>query len=246
MLVRLLGPPDVTGSARPVTTSHGLELLLALALRGPAGLDGHRLADLLGAGGDTAVTAAYRQQIVSRVRAQLGPAGDGRPRILYTAAVYRLHPEVGTDLELFRAYTAQGSRDGLRAALALVRGPALDGVDFWWLPDLAGAAQAEIRASVVDAAERLATLDLAAGDPSAAVAAACAGLRVDPDERLFRGLMRAHAAAGNLAGVARAWQECLAVLAELAVPAPHPQTVATYREASGPATDRPASAAGRH
>ncbi len=245
LLVRLLGPPDVTGSARPVTTSHGLELLLALALRGEAALDSRRLADLLGADGDLPVTAAYRQQIVSRVRAQLGPASDGRPQILYNAGAYRLHPEVGTDLDLFRRFTARGTRVGLRAALALVRGPALDGVDYWWLPELAGAAQAEIRAVVVDAAERLSTLDLAAGDPTGAVNAACAGLRVDPDERLYRALIRAHAAAGNLTGVAQAWQECLAVLTDLGVPTPHPQTVAVHREALNSTTSTPVNAGRR-
>ena len=140
----------------------------------------------------------------------------------------------------------------LREALTLIRGKPFTGCYHWWL-DLAFTET--VRAQIVDAAELLAELELAAGDPSAV------GPR-RPDragrrraaEQLWRALMRAEHAAGNLAGVREAWSRCLDTMADIAADGePHPDTAALYQQliaAAGPARvgaspplDRPA---GRH
>jgi DNA-binding SARP family transcriptional activator len=117
----------------------------------------------------------------------------------------------------------------LRDALALVRGQPFTGCYHWWL-DLAFVET--VRAQIVDAAELLASLELAAGDASASARAARAGLAGDvAAEQLWRALMRAEHVAGNLSGVREAWNHCLGVIADIA-PAgePHPDTAALYQE----------------
>jgi hypothetical protein len=87
----------------------------------------------------------------------------------------------------------------LRRALGLIRGRPLTGCYYWWL-DLA--LTETVRAQIVDAADVLAGLELAAGDPAAAGRAARTGLAGDAGaEQLWRALMRAEHAAGNLSGV---------------------------------------------
>jgi DNA-binding SARP family transcriptional activator len=69
----------------------------------------------------------------------------------------------------------------------------------------------------VAAAEKLAELSLTSGDPAAAVRAARTGLAADcAAEQLWRIMMRAEHAAGNLAGVREAWGRCVDVAAEVA------------------------------
>ena len=99
-----------------------------------------------------------------------------------------------------------------------------------------------MRAQIVDAAELLAELELAAGDPSASARAARTGLAGDvAAEQLWRALMRAEHAAGNLAGVREAWSRCLDTMTEIAADGePHPDTAALYQQLIG---GSPASAA---
>ena len=82
------------------------------------------------------------------------------------------------------------------------------------------------------AAELLAELELAAGDPSAAARAARTGLAGDvAAEQLWRALMRAEHAAGNLAGVREAWSRCLDTMTDIAADGePHPDTAALYQQ----------------
>ena len=75
-----------------------------------------------------------------------------------------------------------------------------------------------------------ATLTLA--DPAAAVRAARIGLAADSSaEQLWRIVMRAEHAAGNLAGVRGAWGRCMNVASEVAADGqPDSATLAVYRE----------------
>ncbi len=89
-----------------------------------------------------------------------------------------------------------------------------------------------VTARIVAAAETLAELSLAGRDPAAAVRAARIGLAADASaEQLWRIMMRAEHAAGNLAGVREAWGRCLDMVAEVAADGqPDSATSAVYDE----------------
>ena len=141
-------------------------------------------------------------------------------------AVYRLHPSVSLDYSRLVTLTDRGGREDLRAALALVRGVPLDGLDLWWFPNHGLSIGNDALSRIVDAAETLAFLELDDGNQAAAEAALRAGLRAGPDERLYQALMIARGS--DPAAVERAWQECAAALAA-AEDSPGEETVATYR-----------------
>jgi len=137
--------------------------------------------------------------------------------------------------------TSQGiaARDAgqLSDALRMIRGQPFTGCHYWWL-DIA--LVETVRAQIVDTAEQLADLDLADGDPAAAARAARIGLAADSAaEQLWRALMRAEHAAGNLTGVREAWTHCLEVIAEIAADGqPHPDTASLYRDLLGGSSAR--------
>jgi two-component SAPR family response regulator len=128
----------------------------------------------------------------------------------------------------------------LRRALELVRGRPLEGCYHWWIE---AALLETMRATIVDAAELLAELELAAGSSAGAGRAARKGLIADPAaEQLWRMVMRAEHAAGNSAGVHDAWSGCLRELEAFEADLePHPDTVALYRTLIG----KPATASGQ-
>jgi len=124
-------------------------------------------------------------------------------------------------------------RADLAAAMALVGGEPFTGCFAHWLePGLVET----VRSVVVDTAEMLSRLQLIAGDTGAAVRAARAGLGADRSaEQLWRALMRAEDAGGNLAGVQLAWTQCLDMLRDIAPDGdPHPDTVSLYGQLTGP------------
>jgi DNA-binding SARP family transcriptional activator len=107
--------------------------------------------------------------------------------------------------------------------------PALHRSYFWWI-DIPLAET--VRAEIVDTAETLAEFELATGSPRAAARAARAGLMAETSaEQLWRAVMRAEHAAGNLAGVAEAWRRCLDAIEDIAPGGePHPDTATLYRQ----------------
>jgi nucleoid-associated protein YgaU/DNA-binding SARP family transcriptional activator len=158
---------------------------------------------------------------------------------------YLLSDRVVTDYGLFNELTSQAEEledpvaaaDLLAAGLTLVRGEPFTGVGrgYAWAAPHAGL----IVAQVVDAAEELAEVRLAAGDWRGAEWAARQGLRVFPcEERLYRLLMRAAHAAGSIPGVHRAFQELAAAVADPDDGVEpddtlHPETVALLEELTG-------------
>ncbi len=113
--------------------------------------------------------------------------------------------------------------------MALVRGEPFADCYHWWI-DI-GLVET-IRAEIVDTAELLAQLDLAAGDPRAAAQAARTGLSAETAaEQLWRALMRAEHEAGNPDGVAAAWTGCLDAISEIAPGGePHPDTEQLFHQ----------------
>jgi DNA-binding SARP family transcriptional activator len=224
------------------------QLVLALALNGASGLSNQQLCYLLGADPDRPKPSDSLRQLIVRTRRQLGRAPDRREWIEHLGGgQYALHPDARFDWQEFDQLTTEGmrSRDAqkLRRALGLIRGRPFTGCYYWWL-DLA--TTESIRAQIVDAADVLAALEIAAGDPAAAARAARIGLTGDVGaEQLWRALMRAEHAAGNLSGVREAWNRCLDAISEIAPDGePHPGTAALYRELLGGSRARPAWAGG--
>lgn len=203
--VRLLGPVEVTapGALEEGRAEACTEALVYLATHP----DGVHPTVLGGAVWPRGVSAAVRDATVARLRDWLGRDGAGRPNLVTgTDGRLRLGPEVRSDWAAFEALVRLADADPsgeeayLERALALVRGPLLQGRRprrYAWLAreDL----EFEVPARVADAAHRLVELRLARGEARGAVAAARAGLRGAPDEEgLWRDLLRATHATGEV------------------------------------------------
>jgi DNA-binding SARP family transcriptional activator len=227
--IGLLGPLTVNGQAGALVPAQS-QLIVALALH-PAGLQNRRLRVLLGADDAHPKPPDSLRQLIARTRRALGRAADGREWIEYRGhGVYALHPDARVDWREFDALTAEGIAGAdtarLTAALEMVRGEPFTQCYYWWLEP---ALTESVSARIVAAAETLAGLELAA-DPAAAVRAARIGLNADPSaEQLWRLMMRAEHAAGNLAGVREAMVRCLHVVSEIAADGqPDSATLAVY------------------
>lgn len=210
------------------------QLIVALALHGEAGLLGKQLCQLLGSDADHPKPADSLRQLIARTRRQLGRTDDGSEWIEHLGhGRYALHKEARVDWHEFGRLTDQGIEAGdaspLTAALTMIRGQPFAGCYYWWLDiELIDAATTKI----VTAAVTLAELAIDRGDAAAAARAARIGLVADvTSERLWRQLMRAEHAAGNLAGVREAWSRCVESIADIAVDGePEPATGALYHQ----------------
>ena len=242
--VGILGTLTINGAPGALLPAQS-QLVLALALNGQdSGLSNQQLCYLLGADPDHPKPSDSLRQLIVRTRRQLGRAPDGREWIEHLGAgQYALHPDTRIDWHEFDALATEGirARDAgrLRNALRLIRGQPFTGCYHWSL-DLA--LTETVRAQIVDAAEMLAGLELAAGDFAASARAARTGLTGDnAAEQLWRALMRAEHAAGNMSGVREAWSRCLDVIADIAMDGePHPETSALYRQLIETSRARPA------
>jgi DNA-binding SARP family transcriptional activator len=210
------------------------QLILALALHRETGLPNRRLCQLLGADAEHRKPADSLRQLIARTRRQLGPAADGGEWIEHRGhGCYALHADSRLDWDEFQTLTAEGIRTGdaaqLATALAMIRGQPFTGCYYWWLDfELVDM----VSASIVTAAVTLAALSLSDREPAAAARAARIGLVADSgSEELWRMLMRAEHAAGNLAGVREAWSRCGDAVAEIsATGEPEDETAELYRQ----------------
>jgi DNA-binding SARP family transcriptional activator len=229
--IGVLGPLTVNGQPGALLPAQ-TQLLIALALADGDGLPNRRLCELLGADPAHPRPSDSLRQLIVRTRRQQGRAGDGREWIEHRGhGRYALHADAWLDWTEFGALATAGlrSRDPgtLSEALGIVRGEPFDGCYYWWLePALVESA----RARVVTVATMLASISLDRGDAAGAARATRAGLAADASaEQLWRALMRAEHAAGNLAGVREAWNRCRAVVAEIAADGqPEQSTAAVY------------------
>jgi DNA-binding SARP family transcriptional activator len=231
--VRVLGPVEITGSAEPLLPKQA-ELVLALALHAPGGVSNSGLCSLLGPDADHPKPADSVRQLITRTRKRLGKAPDGQEYIIHLGSgTYVPHADLRLDWAGFSALARSGRADrrpeDLRTAMALVRGEPFADCYHWWI-DVA--LIETIRAEIVDTADLLAQLELAAGDPRGAGRAARAGLAAETAaEQLWRALMRAEHEAGNPDGVAAAWTGCLDAIAEIAPGGePHPDTEQLFHQ----------------
>jgi DNA-binding SARP family transcriptional activator len=228
--IGLLGALTVNDQAGALVPAQS-QLIVALALN-QQGLPNRRLRTLLGADAAHPKPPDSLRQLIARTRRALGRAPDGREWIEHLGhGLYALHPSAQVDWREFDKLTAEGLAGSdparLTRALKMVRGQPFTECYYWWLePELTES----VSARIVAAAGMLAELNLAAGDPAAAVRAARIGLSADPSaEQLWRAMMRAEHAAGNLAGVREAMSRCLTVVAEVAADGqPDSATLAVY------------------
>lgn len=231
--IGLLGQLTINGQPGALLPAQ-TQLIVALALHGKSGLPGKQLCHLLGSDADHPKPADSLRQLIARTRRQLGQAGDGGEWIEHLGhGRYALHKDARLDWHEFELLTDQGTRakdaGQLAAALAMIRGQPFAGCYYWWLDiELID----RIASEIVAAAATLAELKLAGRDPAAAARAARVGLVADATcERLWRLLMRAEHAAGNLAGVREAWSRCIDAVSEIAADGePDPATTSLYRQ----------------
>ena len=256
VLIRVLGEVEalrVTGDGAEerlkAPTQKSLEALTYLALREDR-VDREDLQAALWPAGDNS-TKTFHNTIWA-ARKLLTDTGGAELFPDPTEGHYALGAGVATDYELFHDLTAraEGAEDPdaaanlLAEALTLVRGEPFTGVgrNYSWAAPHAGL----IVAQVVDAAEELGEIRLAAGDWRGAEWAARQGLLVFPcDERLYRLLMRAAHASGNIPAVHRAFDELAAVVADPDDGVEpddtlHPETVTLLEDLTGsrPRADR--------
>lgn len=247
LVVRVLGPIDVIGAARPFTRPWSLELTTYLAMH-PGGVTADAWRTALWP--DRLPAPPTCHSTVSAARRSLGRTAGGRehlPRCRDGRLV--LGPSATTDWRKFAVLAGTGGRHGpgaWRAALDLVRGRPFDGlrsVDWVVLEGL----DALVQDAVVQLGIRLAEHLLATGDGHGAELALRKALLASPyDERLYRLLLVAADRQGNPAAVDETMAE-LVVLVTDPVPsagsrrragsrdlldAVHPQTAALYRSLS--------------
>jgi len=241
----VLGSLTVNGQAGALLPAQS-QLIVSLALH-PEGLSNRQLRTFLGADPGHPKPADSLRQLIARTRRALGRADDGREWIEHLGhGRYALHPRARVDWREFETLAAEGVRlaaaGPLTDALSMVRGQPFTDCYYWWLET---ATIESVTSRIVATAEALAELTLAAGDPAAGVRASRIGLAADPSaEPLWRMLMRAEHAAGNLAGVREAWGRCVDVIADVAADGePEPATAALFRELTDTS---PAADAGRH
>jgi DNA-binding SARP family transcriptional activator len=235
--VRVLGPVEVVGNAKPFVRAWALELVVYLAMH-PTGASTDQWAGALWP--DRFMAPASLHSTASSARRSLGTSASGDDHLPRAHGRLTLSPTVTTDWERFRELVASDEPEQLGQALRLVRGRPfqnLRSTDWALLEGIT----ATIEASVVDAATRLAEHHLARGDGSAAERAASAehaarlGLRVSEyDERLYRILLRAADMGGNPAGVESTMKELVHLVADAVEPydAVHPETWELYQRLS--------------
>jgi DNA-binding SARP family transcriptional activator len=239
--IGMLGQLTINGQPGALLPAQ-TQLIVALAVNGPAGLSNGQLCDLLGADADHPKPADSLRQLIARTRRQLGRADDGKEWIIHLGhGQYALHPDSRVDWREFQSLTDAGTaaKDGskLAAALSMIRGQPFTGCYYWWLDiELVDS----VSANIVAAAAALAELALAKPDPASAARAARIGLVADAtEEELWRLLMRAEHGAGNLAGVRDAWARCVDAVGEVAADGqPQRATAALYRSLTGRKLER--------
>lgn len=242
VVVRVLGPVDVLGAARPLARAWTLDLAVYLGMH-PRGSAAEAWTTALWP--DRLPASPTRHSTVSALRRSLGRDSGGHDHLPRGGGTLRFAPSVTTDWERFSALTADGSHPAAwRGALDLVRGRPFDGLRApdWTVLEGFGA---QVSDAVVRLALRLAEDALARGDPEAAERAARRALLASPyDERLYRLLMRAADQQGNPGGVESAMAELLCVVGEgrsrpagrgapsESIARVHPATAELYRQLS--------------
>jgi DNA-binding SARP family transcriptional activator len=229
--VRVLGPVEIFGAARPFNRAWAVELIVYLAMH-RNGASSEQWATALWP--DKIMAPASLHSTASAARRSLGVSTKGEDHLPRAHGRLSLAPTVQSDWSRFVALSEREEPSSWQRALELIRGRPFEGLR---APDwvLLEGISANVEAVVVDLASRYAEYCLCADDPSGAEWSARQGLRVSAyDERLYRILLRAADRAGNPAGVESVMAELVRLVAEDVEPfdAVHPETLELYRSLS--------------
>lgn len=222
--IRLLGPvlllnpagtPPITPQTGEVNNSavnRATELAAYLALH--PGATAVQLHSAFWPGRDPhgKTAAANRNGLTTRTRKWLGNRDDGEPYFPHVAGRgYRLHADVTTDWQVFRALLGPDLRAcgqaRLLAALDLVRGQPFAGTKerfYGW----AEVTRMEMLALIGDACHELTARSLHGGDAGTARVSAALGREIDPvNETAWRDALNAELLAGDHDGFERLVQQ---------------------------------------
>ena len=229
--VRVLGPVEIMGAARPFSRAWASELVVYLVMH-PGGVSNEQWATALWP--DKVMAPASLHSTASAARRSLGPSTTGVDHLPRSHGRLALGPAVASDWDHFVALSRTSDPAEWQRALKLIRGRPFDGLrspDWVLLEGIA----ATVEAVVVDLACRYSEFCLSVADAAGAEWAARQGLRVSAyDERLYRIRLRAADAAGNPAGVEAVMAELVHLVADDVEPfdAVHPETLSLYRSLS--------------
>ncbi len=234
--LRLFGPLDVRVHGRPLpatSSRKGRWVLALLALRCGKEVDREWLAGTLWP--ESAAPQAFYnlRQHLSELRVALG--GEAvRLRAPTRRTLCLDLSGAWSDVAAFDAALARGGRSSLDEAVALYRGPLIEGCqEEWILPEREAREQAYLRAL-----ERLATAAAERGDPEAVVAFLSRVLAADPlREGAARDLMAAHSARDEFAAAFQVYRDLRLRLHHEINASPAPATTALFeaiRRRAGP------------
>ncbi|HLV81248.1 MAG TPA: tetratricopeptide repeat protein [Chthonomonadaceae bacterium] len=236
LVIRLFGPFDVRLGGRPLPRlrSHKEQWLLALlVLRAARPVERDWLAGTLWPESDASQAAYNLRRSLSNLRQTLGEQAS---RLLSPSShAVRLDLSgAEVDLIAFDRAIAQEDAAALEAAIALYRGPLLEGcLEEWVFPERQVREQAYL-----GALEKRALLSLKQGDPETAVTCLKRAVSVDSlRQSAQRALMQALAAGGNSSEAILVFRDFRLLLRQELNADPDPETVALFQRIRAEARD---------
>jgi LuxR family transcriptional regulator, maltose regulon positive regulatory protein len=236
MIIRALGKVQVkvadqviTSSDWQVQTARDLFLLL---LAHPEGLTKEQIGEIFWPDSTTGELKLRFKNTIYRLR-----HAAGKDAILFQGEslyLFNRFMDYEYDVEAFQKELAQAERaapveraEHYRAAVKLYRGPYMPDLDETW----AIAERERLHLLFMDALLHLAQLALNARDTASCLEYCQQALKEEPcHEEAHRVAMRAYAAQGNRALVARQYEQCCQALLEDLDAPPSPQTQALYEQ----------------
>lgn len=195
--IKLFGPIQVLVGDRPIQPPRSRKVLWLLALltlrvRNPVERDW--LASMLWPDSDRTRALANLRTTLSELRAALGPEGERLLGPSRHTVQLRLDGAVVDVLDFDRCM-ASGRRSDLEQAVTLYNGPFLEGSNEEWAAQERGSREQDC----LRALQTLGETSLAGGDTEAAINWFQRAIKLDPwSDAPQRGLMEAHAKAGNI------------------------------------------------
>jgi predicted ATPase/class 3 adenylate cyclase len=229
LVIRLFGPLEFLLNGTPLSRLHmrkGHWLLALLVLRQGAEVERSWLAGLLWPNSSESEAYASLRVSLSHLRSAL----DSEASRLRSPTLHTLCLDLeGADVDVlaFDAAIARGNAAALERAVALYRGPLLEGCAEEWAFQ-----ERQVREQgYLQALETLAAGAMTQGDPAAAAGYLQRATVVDPlRESAQRGLMRGLAAAGNYAAALLTYRELRLRLHRELNAEPDPETQALFEE----------------
>lgn len=235
LLIRLFGPPEFKVNGEPLPrlkTRKSLYILALLTLRHGRDVDRNWLAGTLWPENDEETALTYLRQALTELRRALGEQAG---RIL-SPSQKTLHFDIGdaadVDYFAFEGYLKRGDTASLEKAVALYRGPLLEGWTEEWL-----LSQREASAlSYLNALEAIARHATESGASDEGVRFLRLLVAADPlRESASRSLMQALANTNDFAAVTQVYRELRATLRREVNAEPDAQTQALFAQLRGDA-----------